>query len=173
MKKGLAVADSAAVTESADLYDLTLDQAAVLIEFEDDEEALVTLSMEARERPAQFDHAVQRARVDRARAASVAALTEELSGQGWPILDRSPGYYDSEHVRLVYLTTKGGEKITQDALAAVVGGVGGHASLGDIDEFLDEVGYRHPAEAQNGHLPRHFWNPRHNYNGIEGSAADG
>lgn len=50
---------------------------------------------------------------------------------------------------------------------------GGHASLGDLDEFLDEVGYRHPAEAQNGHLPRHFWNPRHNYDGIEGSAAEG
>jgi len=121
VKKGLAVAESAAVTESADLYDLTLDQAAVLIEFEDDEETLAALSMEARERPAQFDHAVQRARDDRARATSVAALTEELSGQGWPILDRSPGYYESEHVRLAYLTTKDGEKITQDALAAAAG----------------------------------------------------
>ena len=33
VKKGLAVAESAAVTESADLYDLTLGQAAVLVEF--------------------------------------------------------------------------------------------------------------------------------------------
>jgi len=121
VKKGLAVADSAAVTESADLYELTLDQAAVLIEFEDDADLLAELSTEARQRPAQFPHSVQRARDDRARAASVAALTEELAGKGWTVLDRSPGYYETEHARTSYLTDADGNALTNAGVAAVEG----------------------------------------------------
>lgn len=121
VKKGLAVAESATVTESADLYDLTLDQAAVLIEFEDDAEVLATLSTEARKNPAQFDHAVQRARDSRARAASIAALTAKLVEEGWTILDTSPGYYESEHVRASYLDDADGNQVTDEALAAVEG----------------------------------------------------
>jgi ParB family chromosome partitioning protein len=121
VKKGLAVAESATVTESADLYDLTLDQAAVLIEFEDDAEVLAELSTEARQRPAQFDHAVQRARDNRARAAAVAARTAELVEQGWTILDRSPGYYESEHVRASSLNDADGNQVTDETLATVEG----------------------------------------------------
>lgn len=121
VKKGLAVAESATVTESADLYDLTLDQAAVLIEFEDDAEVLAELSAEARQRPAQFDHAVQRARDNRARAAAVAALTAELVEQGWTILDRQPGYYEAEHVRVSYLDDADGNQVTGETLATVEG----------------------------------------------------
>lgn len=163
VKKGLAVAGSAAVIESADLYDLTLDQAAVLVEFEDDEEVLATLSLDARERPAQFDHAVQRARDDRARAASVAALTEELSGQGWPILDSSPGYYESEHVRLAYLTTREGEQVTQDALAAVdgraafvgssYGSTGAHAEFYATRAEMKAQGWRDRSSGQSAAGP--------------------
>jgi len=149
VKKGLAVAESAAVTETADLYALTLDQAAVLIEFEDDEEVLATLSMDARDRPEHFDHSVQRARDDRARAASIAARTEELAGEGWMILDRSPGYYESEHVRLAYLTTREGEPVTQDALAAVEGRaafVG--SSYGSTDAHVEFYATRAEMKAQ-------------------------
>ena len=121
VKKGLAVADSAAVTESADLYELTLDQAAVLIEFEDDAEVLAELSTEARQRPAQFGHAVQRARDDRARAAAVAARTAELIEEGWTILDRQPGYYEAEHVRVSYLDDADGNQITVETRATVEG----------------------------------------------------
>lgn len=121
VKKGLAVAESATVTESADLYDLTLDQAAVLIEFMDDAEVLAELSTEAGQRPAQFDHAVQRARDDRARAAAVAARTAELVEQGWTILDRSPGYYEAEHVRASYLNNADGNQVTDEILATVEG----------------------------------------------------
>jgi len=121
VKKGLAVADSAAVTESADLYELTLDQAAVLIEFEDDAEVLAELSTEARQRPAQFPHSVQRARDDRARAAAIAARTAELSEEGWTILDRQPGYYEAEYVRVSYLDDADGNQVTVETLATVEG----------------------------------------------------
>lgn len=121
MKKGLAVAESATVTGSADFYDLTLDQAVVLIEFEDDAEVLAELSTEARQRPAQFDHAVQRARDNRARAAEVAARTAELVEQGWTILDRQPGYYEDEHVRVSYLKDADGNQVTTETLATVEG----------------------------------------------------
>ncbi|KQO80417.1 hypothetical protein ASF17_14030 [Frigoribacterium sp. Leaf263] len=121
VKKGLAVADSAAVTESADLYELTLDQAAVLIEFEDDADVLAELSTEARQRPAQFPHSVQRARDDRARAAAIAARTAELVEQGWTILDRQPGYYEAEHVRVSYLDDADGNQVTVETLATVEG----------------------------------------------------
>jgi len=121
VKKGLAVADNAAVTESADLYELTLDQAAVLIEFEDDADVLAELSTEARQRPAQFPHSVQRARDDRARAAAIATRTAELIEQGWTILDRQPGYYEAEHVRVTYLDDADGNQITVETLATVEG----------------------------------------------------
>jgi len=121
VKKGLAVAESSAVIESADLYDLTLDQAAVLIEFEDDADVLAELSTKARERPAQFSHSVQRARDDRARAAAVATRTAELAEEGWTILDRSPGYYEAEHVRVSYLDDAEGNQVTVETLATVEG----------------------------------------------------
>ena len=117
VKKGLAVADSAAVTESADLYELTLDQAAVLIEFEDDADVLAELSTEARQRP----HSVQRARDDRARAAAIAARTAELVEQGWTVLDRQPGYYEAEHVRVSCLDDADGNQVTVETLATVEG----------------------------------------------------
>ena len=45
----------------------------------------------------------------------------------------------------------------------------GNDPLAGLDEFIDEHAYRHPAEAQDGRLPRHFWSPRHSYDGIDGS----
>ena len=153
VKKGLAVAESAAVTESADLYALTLDQAAVLIEFEDDEEVLATLSMDARDRPEQFDHSVQRARDDRARAASVATLTAELVAEGWTVLDREPGYYEStEYVRLSYLSDAEDVQVTKEALAGVEGAavyVGG--SYGTTEAHASFFATKAAVKAQGWH----------------------
>jgi ParB family chromosome partitioning protein len=166
VKKGLAVADSAAVTESADLYELTLDQAAVLIEFEDDAEVLAELSTEARQRPAQFGHAVQRARDNGARAASVAALTEELADKGWTVLDRSPGYYETEHVRTSYLTDAEGNPVTDEAVAAVEGrAVFVGSAYGSTDAHAESYVTRAEMKAQG-------WRDRSSGAGAAGPMTD-
>ncbi len=40
--------------------------------------------------------------------------------------------------------------------------------LAGLDEFIGEVGYRHPSEAQDGRLARRFWAPSKRYDGIDG-----
>ncbi len=40
--------------------------------------------------------------------------------------------------------------------------------LGGLDEFIDEIGYRHPSDAQDGRLDRRFWDPSKHYDGIDG-----
>lgn len=40
--------------------------------------------------------------------------------------------------------------------------------LAGLDEFIDEIGYRHPSEAQDGRLDRRFWDPSKQYDGIDG-----
>ena len=64
---------------------------------------------------------MQCARDDRARAAAVAARTAELIEQGLTILDRQPGYYEAEHVRVSYLDDADGNQVTVEALATVEG----------------------------------------------------
>ncbi|MCJ1698072.1 ParB/RepB/Spo0J family partition protein, partial [Rathayibacter caricis] len=73
VKKGLAVAESATVTSVLHEHELTLDQAAVLLEFEEDEQTRAQLIKVATTDPAQFVHAAQRARDERARAQVKAA----------------------------------------------------------------------------------------------------
>jgi len=41
-----------------------------------------------------------------------------------------------------------------------------------LDEFLNEDGYRMPIEAVNGALPGKFWDPQHDYTGIDGTASE-
>ncbi len=63
VKAGIAVADNDTAAAAAIVsHSLTLDQAASLIEFEGDENTVATLIDVAENDPAQFAHAVQRAR---------------------------------------------------------------------------------------------------------------
>ncbi|HEX7131684.1 MAG TPA: ParB/RepB/Spo0J family partition protein [Iamia sp.] len=80
VQKARTVGASEVAVTVADRYDLTLDQALVLAEFEDDREGVKALTITARTDPGQFDHVASRMRQDRERAdqqaATVAALTE-------------------------------------------------------------------------------------------------
>ncbi|WP_186317659.1 hypothetical protein [Curtobacterium sp. 9128] len=41
--------------------------------------------------------------------------------------------------------------------------------LFDLDEWIDEISYRHPADAEDGRLARRRWDPTLRYDGVDGS----
>jgi ParB family chromosome partitioning protein len=79
----LTVARSEVAVKAAERWDfLTLDQAATLAEFENDEEALTALYQTAKDSPSQFAHVAARLRATRAERAAKAAFTAGLEAQG-------------------------------------------------------------------------------------------
>ncbi len=83
----LVVAGSELATTAADRYQLTLEQAAAVAEFESDSESVKTLV--AATRAGQFDHVVQRLRDDRAETEAVEAARVELAAAGVRVIDRA------------------------------------------------------------------------------------
>jgi ParB family chromosome partitioning protein len=85
-KAEIAAARAAAASETARVlaaqYPLTLDQLAVVAEFDDDKEAAEQLARAAKDNPGQFAHLTERARNDRADAAMIAARATELAERG-------------------------------------------------------------------------------------------
>ena len=116
VKQGLKVAESQFATAAVVEHQLTFDQAATLMEFEGDDERVADLIEVATTEPAQFAHAAQRARDDKARTEEVARVSVELREQGYTVLDRDPGYYDDTYIRIGDLLTKDGNKVTADDL---------------------------------------------------------
>jgi ParB family chromosome partitioning protein len=79
----LAVARSQVAAKAAEQWDfLTLEQAAILAEFEADEEALTALYHAAKDSPSQFGHVAARLRATRAEREAKAAFAAELEAQG-------------------------------------------------------------------------------------------
>src|ERR1700722_4049189 len=94
-KTEIAMARATAASETARTlaaqYPLDLAQAAVVAEFEDDQETALELAKAARDNPNQFAHLAERARGERADAAMVAARAAELTAQGiTAVQDRQP-----------------------------------------------------------------------------------
>lgn len=121
VKTAIAVAENATAASAIHEHALTLDQAAVLIEFEDDEDTRDNLIAVATRDPGQFAHAAQRARDERARAQAKAAKEAELAEAGWEILDRDRGYYETDLARLTELVTVEGERATVEHIENVEG----------------------------------------------------
>lgn len=117
IKSGLAVAENAVAASAIQTHQLTLDQAATLIEFEDDDETRADLIDVATTDPAQFAHAAQRARDDRARAKIKADTEADLKAGGFEILDRDRGYYETDYVRISELVTKDGDRVSIEHVA--------------------------------------------------------
>ena len=87
----LAVARSQVATSAAERWDfLTLDQAATLAEFEDDQEALTALVQAAKGSPSQFGHVAAQLRATRAEREAKAAFTAGLQAQGIAIYGERP-----------------------------------------------------------------------------------
>ncbi len=88
----LAVGASELAAKATDRYDLTLDQAATIAEFEDDTEAVKALVVAAKE--GKFEHVAQVARDARAEAEAKAPVLAALAEQGVTVLDARPRYAD-------------------------------------------------------------------------------
>lgn len=111
VETALSVAGSELATKATERYDLTLDQAAVIAEFEDDTEVVTALV--AAVQSGRFDHVAQRARNDRADAEAQAPVIAALAEVNVPVVSR-PMYGDDVKI-LNKLVTPKGEDITDDS----------------------------------------------------------
>lgn len=89
----LKVAASELAAKATDRYDLTLDQAVVVAEFEDDTETVKALIAAAK--TGKFEHVAQQARDARAEAEAKAPIIAALTEAGVTILDAAPRYGDT------------------------------------------------------------------------------
>jgi ParB family transcriptional regulator, chromosome partitioning protein len=87
VKTALAVAGSELASAAVDRYDLTLTQAAVIAEFESDDDAVKHLVVTAKRNPGNWDHSVSRLRQDRKNAATHAATIKALVDAGTTVID--------------------------------------------------------------------------------------
>jgi ParB family chromosome partitioning protein len=121
VKDALAVAENAGASEAIAKHDLTLDQAAALIEFDGDTDTVDALIEVATDSPEQFAHATQRARDEKRLTAIRQAATADLIGRGFTVLDHEPGYYETDWTPIRDLLTKDGERVTEAEIAEVGG----------------------------------------------------
>jgi len=96
IEAGLAVAESKFAGRIATKHQVTLDQAAAIIEFEDDPEVVKSLVAYAENTPAQFAHEVQRQRDERRLSIVREQATAQVREQGFVILDRQPWAWDKD-----------------------------------------------------------------------------
>lgn len=121
VKTALAVVENEVAAIAIQEHSLTLDQAAVLIEFDGDDEIRADLIDVATKDPAQFAHAAQRARDEKARAKVKADVEAALAGRGYTILDTDPGYYNPEYTRIGELLTAEEERVTVEQIESIDG----------------------------------------------------
>ena len=101
-------------------YDLTLDQALVISEFDDDAGIVKALTVVAVKEPAQFAHAAQRLRDERATQHAHDTLVAELTATGVPVIER-PSWEEKTITELSDLRTSEGERITPEDHATCPG----------------------------------------------------
>lgn len=108
VESALAVRDSELARAATARYDfLTLEQSAVIADFDDDTETIKALVAAAKQGDVQFQRAVQTAVEDRERAARHAALLQTLTESGVTVLDGRPDY----RLRLDSLTDEEGNPL--------------------------------------------------------------
>ncbi|MFP3466882.1 ParB/RepB/Spo0J family partition protein [Leifsonia sp. SIMBA_070] len=121
VKTALAVTENQVAASAIQEHPLTLDQAAVLIEFDGDDEIRADLIDVATKDPAQFAHAAQRTRDEKARAKVKADAEADLAERGYTILDTDPGYYNTEYSRIGELLTADNERVTVEQIESIEG----------------------------------------------------
>ncbi|MBO1741542.1 ParB/RepB/Spo0J family partition protein [Leifsonia sp. TF02-11] len=121
VKTALAVTENQVAASAIQEHQLTLDQAAVLIEFDGDDDIRADLIQAATTDPAQFPHAAQRARDEKARAQVKADTEADLTGRGYTILENDPGYYDTEYSRIGELLTADDQRVTIEQIENIDG----------------------------------------------------
>lgn len=124
VKQGLAVVESSIANAAIVEHQLDLEQAATLIEFEDDSEVTAELIAIAKEQPGQFHHAAQRARNERIIAAKIADTAATLADAGYEVLERRPSYGENEYLSIYQLRTADGARIDEEGVAQLDGRAG-------------------------------------------------
>lgn len=115
-----AVAASQAATQAAAANPgLTLDMAAGIAEFGDDEEAVKYLTDAAAEDPGRFQHTLARLREQRAELADYQALRAEIEASGVTVADHQPPWSN----RVMYLADSDGKRLDEEAHKACPGHV--------------------------------------------------
>ncbi|MBW9208017.1 ParB/RepB/Spo0J family partition protein [Mumia sp. zg.B17] len=136
----LQVGKSDLAAAAADRYDLTLDQAAALAEFDGDVETVKALVAAAK--TGQFAHVAQQARDERRRAEQQAPVLARLTEEGVILLEQRPAY-NSIARALGDLRTPDGATITVEDHAACPG----HAAyLREITTYIDPDGTPIPTD---------------------------
>ncbi len=112
--KARTVAASEVATTVADRYDLTLEQAIVLAEFDDDRDAVKALTVCAKDDPGRFEHLASRLRQDRERRDAHAAAVAVLVEAGVRVLADEPHYGSTDLAKALRLDglTHGGKNLT-------------------------------------------------------------
>ena len=111
VEAGIKVAGSELATKATERYDLTLEQAATVAEFQDDTETAKALVVAAKE--GRFDHVAKRARHDRARTEAQAPVIEALTATGLKVVERPAWNEDGEVV--AHLRDAQGERLDGEA----------------------------------------------------------
>ncbi len=119
VEAGITVADSEFAGKIATKYEVTLDQAAAILEFEDDPQAVKSLVQYAEDAPDQFRHEVQRQRDERERRQQVETEQERLREQGFTVLDRAPYYGEKDYTNIAELVTRDGNPVTVESLGGI------------------------------------------------------
>ncbi len=166
LKVKRAVVDAAVAAAASDLAKaaaqryavLTLEQAAVLAEFDQDPETVKALVAAAHESPGSFDHVAQRARDDREQAAREQAARDAIAASGVTVVDGAPPWFhydgpsrklsdllDSEGTELTaarhadcpghaaHLGVRRGEWTDEEAATVLVHDEPGHPNADDLD----------------------------------------
>lgn len=114
VKNAAAVAGSQAAIDALSSGQLSLPEAAAIVEFEDDEHALDRL-LRCAGRPG-FDHVVGELREQRAAEAARVAAGARFVEAGHTLLESAPAAFDPEFVPVHELTTTDGEEIGQGVI---------------------------------------------------------
>lgn len=152
----LRVAGSSAAEEALAEYQLTLDQAAVLAEFEEDDEAVSELVQAAND--GHFDHTAQSLRNEREETALIAERTATLAAQGVNVIQQPS--WDSPIARMRSLVDPEGNPLNDEQHATCPG----HAVFITVRRnFGDDSAERWNVDQTavctdpkaNGHIDRH------------------
>ncbi|WP_374976634.1 ParB/RepB/Spo0J family partition protein [Microbacterium trichothecenolyticum] len=116
VKTGLAVAQNPTATDAVSDGGLTLDQAAILLEFDGDIDTVTELTEVATTDPGYFPVAVERARQDRVARDAKEKVEQEEAARGHRILDERPSDYNTAPYRVRMLRTADDEPVDPDTI---------------------------------------------------------
>lgn len=111
VEAGIKIAASELASKATERYDLTLDQAVTVAEFEHDTDTVKALIVAAKE--GKFDHIAQRARDARDTALAQAPMIEALTAEGITVIER-PNWND-DATNVDRLRTNDGTRLDPEA----------------------------------------------------------